>query len=198
MEKEFDSFGDCGMSEYGVSAEDGMSDADCALRESGMFKKAKDKALSVMSRRMYTKKELIAKLTEKYGFDYDIAHEAAEWACEYGFINDAEYARTYISDCLCSNKYGIRRIKQALLHKGISSYVIEDVLCEFEIDEADSLVGLVRKKLAGNFDKKNTEKIIRHFAMKGYNFSDIKNAVSTVKSEAGAECDTEGEEWLES
>lgn len=151
-------------------------------RESEIFIQAKNKAISIMARRMYTKKELADKL-ERCGFDDDTITETAEWACEYGFINDAEYARTYILNCLNTNKYGMRRIKQALAYKGVSPYTIDDVLCEFEFDEANSLVPLIRKKLGGNFEKKNIEKAVRHFVAKGYTFSDIKSAVDTVKDE---------------
>lgn len=144
------------------------------------FEGAKNKAMNLLSYRMHTKKELTDKLLRS-GIDEQFAFEAADWAQEYGFINDEEYARTFISDCINIKKYGIRRIKQALLFKGIDAYTIEDVLSEFEFDESEALVSLVKKKLGGNFERKNIDKTVRHFAGKGYSFSDIKSGINKIK-----------------
>ncbi len=146
------------------------------------FDKAKNKALGCLARRMHTKKELVDKLV-RYGTERDIAHEVALWAEEYGFINDLEYARVYINECINSKKYGARRIKQALIYKGIDANTIEDAMYEFEFDEGELLVPLVEKKLGGNFERKNIDKTVRHFILKGYSFSDIKSAIEQVKDD---------------
>lgn len=146
------------------------------------FDKAKSKALNILSLRMHTKKELFDKLL-RAGFNEDTASDVCEWTCEYGFINDKEYARAYIQNSIASKKYGIKRIKQALLYKGIDAYTIEDVIYEFDFCEKDALIPLVEKKLDGNFERKNIDKTIRHFIAKGYQFSDIKNAISSIKEE---------------
>lgn len=147
-----------------------------------IFNKAKNKALGCLARRMHTKKELVDKLV-RYGIDRDIAIEVALWAEEYGFIDDAEYARVYINECINSKKYGTRRIKQALIYKGIDANTIEDIMCEFEFDEGEALVPLVEKKLAGNFERKNIDKAVRHFIAKGYSYSDIKSAIGQIKDD---------------
>lgn len=146
------------------------------------FDKAKNKALGVLARRMHTKKELVDKLV-RGGFDEDIACEVSLWAEEYGFINDEEYTRMYIGECMNSKKYGVRRIKQALLFKGVDANTIEDVLCETEFDEAESLEPLVQKKLSGNYERKNIDKVVRHFMGKGFSYPDIKRAIEHVKSD---------------
>ncbi|MBE7026993.1 MAG: regulatory protein RecX [Ruminococcaceae bacterium] len=146
------------------------------------FDKAKNKALNILSRRMHTKKELFDKLLRQ-GFLEGTASDVCEWACEYGFINDKEYARAYIQNCIVSKKYGIKRIKQALLYKGVDAYTIEDVIYEFDFCEKDTLISLAEKKLNGNFEHKNIDKTIRHFIAKGYEFSDIKGAISSIKED---------------
>ena len=146
------------------------------------FDKAKNKALNILSRRMHTQKELFDKLL-RAGFGEELACEVCTWACEYGFINDKEYARAYIQSCIASKKYGIKRVKQALLYKGVDAYTIEDIICEFDFCEKDALISLVEKKLGGNFERKNIDKTIRHFIARGYEFSDIKNAISSIKEE---------------
>ncbi len=156
------------------------------------FDKAKNKTLNILSRRMHTEKELCDKLL-RAGFDEQVSNAVCEWAKEYGFLNDKEYARTYILSNISSKKYGIRRIKQALLYKGIDQFVIEDIICEFDFSESDWLEELVCKKLGGDFDRKNIEKTIRHFIIKGYEFSDIKNAISAIKEDFEFGKDDDGE-----
>ncbi len=151
-------------------------------RDASAFDKAKNKALNILSRRMHTKKELFDKLL-RAGFGEQLTSDVCEWAREYGFINDQEYARAFIQNCITSKKYGIKRIKQTLLYKGIDAYTIEDIIYEFDFCEKDALLSLVEKKLGGNFEQKNIDKTIRHFIAKGYEFSDIKNAISSVKED---------------
>ncbi len=143
------------------------------------FEKIKNKTLNILSRRMHTQKELSQKLSRS-GFEYDDIEQICIWAKEYGFIDDEEYARVYITNAINSSNYGIRRIKQALLYKGIDENVIEDIMFEFDVSEKEKLIPLAEKKLGGNFDKKNVDKTMRHFLLKGYNAADIKSAIRNV------------------
>ena len=60
-------------------------------------------------------------------------------------------------------------------------YIAEDVLCEFEADEAEILKPLVKKRLAGDYSRKNTEKVMRHFVARGYSFSDVRAAIGNFE-----------------
>ncbi len=144
------------------------------------FEAAKDKALHILARRRHTKKELSEKLV-RAGFLTDTADAVCAWAAGYGFLNDEEYARAFVSDSINYKSYGKKRIRQALLHKGVDACTADDVLAEFDFHEADKLAELLPKKLGGNFERKNIEKAIRHFAAKGYAYDEIKNAINTYK-----------------
>lgn len=153
-----------------------MGHPDCAFGE------AKNKALNLLSRRRHTKKELADKLLNA-GFGEADVQAVCDWAVEYGFLNDEEFARSFVADCIQFKKYGKKRIRQALLFKGIDAYILDDVFAEFDFHEAETLLEQLPKKLAGNFARKNVDKVIRHFAAKGYAYEEIKHAINQAKDE---------------
>lgn len=147
----------------------------------GTLEAAKKKAAAILARRRCTKKELKDKLAEA-GFEPE-AQDVLKWAEKYGFVDDLEYARAFIEDAINIKKYGRRRIEQTLRFKGIDRNTIEDALYEFEFNELEALLPMVQKKLDGNFERKNIQKAVRHFAAKGYSFDDIREAVYQITHE---------------
>lgn len=141
------------------------------------FDEAKNKALGFLSRRRLSKKELEDKLLRT--FDEETIKCVLSWAEEYGFLDDVEYAKSYISDALRIKKHGIKKIRFDLLRKGISEFIIDDVLFEMgDVDETDNIKSIIEKRLSDAADKKQTDKVIRFLISKGYKFSDIKKCIS--------------------
>lgn len=154
---------------------------------SEQFELAKKKTAEITARGRKTKKELTDKLLH-LGFAEDVCTSIAEWAQEYYFIDDAQYARIYIQDA--SRKYGKRRIVQALRFKGIDADVIEDALSEFDFEDTkEKLYADVQKRLGGNFERKNIDKVVRHFLTRGYAYDDVRNALDLAKQAAASEED---------
>lgn len=157
------------------------------------FETAKEKALRLLERRRHTKKELSDKLL-RAGFSSEIISDVCTWAIEYGFLDDAEYARAFISDSIRYKNYGKRRIRQALLFKGIDSFIVDDALEGFDFQEEEKLAQLVGKKLGSVYDRKTVERVIRHFAAKGYAFDAIKSAIAAYQEEHPSGKDDEFEQ----
>ena len=157
------------------------------------FEAAKEKALRILERRRHTQKELSDKLL-RAGFPSDIIADVCVWAVEYGFLDDAEYARAFISDSIRYKNYGKRRIRQALLFKGIDSYIVDDVMEAFDFQEGENLAQLVGQKLGDIYDRKTVERTIRHFAAKGYAFDAIKSAIAAYQEEHPSGKDDEFEQ----
>ena len=143
---------------------------------------AKKKAMNILSVRSYCTKELAEKLA-KAEFDEDVIAELIEWAVEYRFLDDAEYARRFI-DTAIAKKHGRKKIERDLVQKGIDRFMAEDVLAEYEFDEAETLRPLVEKRLSGDFSLKSKAKVSRYFASRGYSFGDISGAIQNVCREA--------------
>ena len=147
------------------------------------FEKAKEKALGFISRRRLAKKELADKLY-KSGFDEETVERVSLWAEEYGFINDFEYAKSYISDCVNIKRHGMKRIRFDLKNKGIDEFTIDDALFEMgEIDETEAIKDIIAKRLDDVSDRKKTDKVIRFLVSRGYKFSDIKKVLGEYISD---------------
>ncbi len=91
------------------------------------MKDALNAALTYLSRRILTRRELIQKL-EKKGFPSQDIEAAIERLLEWGYLSDQEYARTY---CLSKQmNYSRKRITYELKGRGIEEGVIEQALQE--------------------------------------------------------------------
>lgn len=148
------------------------------------FDETKEKALRLLEFRSHSEFELKEKL-KRAGAAEENIDRTIEFCREYGFVNDERYAKGKAAELQKLKKYGKRRIVQELRYKGISSDLIDAAVCELEDIEEDTLYPLVKKKLGGNFEKKNTDKCIRYFMYRGYDFGDIKTCIDRVKSEDG-------------
>lgn len=141
----------------------------------------KEKALKYLEYRAHSEKELSDKL-RRAGAHADDIENTLEFARRYNFVNDADYARRLAKDLRNLKKYGSYRIRQELKFKGIAEEYISEAMAQFENDdEADALLPLVEKRLRGNFEQKNIDKIMRYFAYRGYRFEDIKRCVEIIK-----------------
>lgn len=141
------------------------------------LRQAKDKALAIIARRMVTKKELGEKLC-RYDFGEDIIDSVVLWAEEYKFVDDREYARVFTSDAVNLKHWGENRIKQALLFKGIDRDIVSECMAEFDFShEAENIADAVLRRLGDSRDRKNIDRVVRHFMQKGYKYHDIKYAI---------------------
>ena len=147
-----------------------------------MLEKAKKKAMNILSARSHCVKELSDKLG-KAEFSEDVIADLIEWAIEYRFLDDAEYARRFIETAM-AKKHGRKKIERDLVQKGIDRFMAEDVLAEYEFDEAETLRPLVEKRLGGDFSPKSKAKVSRYFAGKGYSFDDISGVIKRVCRDA--------------
>lgn len=145
------------------------------------YEEVKEKALRLLEFRIHSEKELTDKL-RRFGGDEEDIETVLEFCRNYNFLNDENYARALAHDLANIKKLGRRRIYTELRHKGISAEIAEDVLCDIEDDE-DELLKLVEKKANGNFERKNCDKVIRYFAYRGYEISDIKYALERLMTD---------------
>ncbi len=144
------------------------------------YPRAKEKALRLLEFRNHSSGELRKKL-QAYGAKEEDIETVIDFLTEYNLINDTEYAKMLSRDLKNIKRYGTARIRSELYTKGITSEIIDEALGELPEYDFDELVEMVQKRLKGNFEKKNKDKIIRHFITKGYSFDEIKKAVSAVE-----------------
>lgn len=145
-------------------------------------KRAKLRAMNLLTKRPYTEKKLRQKLVEgKY--PEDIIDIALAYVKSYGYIDDEAYARDYISYHMASESP--LRIRQKLMEKGIDGDTINACLEEQDAEAMQKLQlrqiqQLAQKKNHGKkpSDQRESAKVIQYLLRKGYSLSMIKAALS--------------------
>lgn len=144
--------------------------------------KAKNRVMDIINRRLLPKKAIIDDLIKR-GFDKQIATEAVKEFENLGYIDDYFFATEYAKDAFFYKKHGKLRIINDLCQKGIEKDIAKDALDELELDEKDNLTDILKSRFANTdfSDFKEKNKVIRYFATRGYNISDIINAIDKLK-----------------
>ena len=144
-----------------------------------MYMKAKNKALSVLSKSDQSEKKLREKLLNDY--DENIVEEVIEFLKGYKLINDNLLAEKIVHDNMNLSKFGKNKIKQNLYNKGIAASDIQDAISQIDPDEeyenAKYLAEKRLKRLKGEDKNKINQKIYQHLAYKGFNYDIIKRVL---------------------
>lgn len=147
------------------------------LINSSDIKRAKDKAMWLISYRDYAKKELIDKVAKDSSVDAAI--RAVERLEELGLINDERFARRYATDLINLKHLSPFGAKRKLLEKGIDRDLADAVINELDCDVDENITAIIDKKYAKNlFDEKGRRRCVNGLMRLGYSYSDIKSALS--------------------
>ncbi len=142
------------------------------------------KCVDLLSRKDYSKQELLRKLRDK-GVPEDAALGAVGYMESHGYQDDYRYAKRLAE--LGANSYGRRRVEQMLYAHGIDRETIRSVAEEvFEDDTAESekLDRILMKTAQGKElkDPAQRNKVFAKLARMGYGTSDISSAISRYKA----------------
>lgn len=138
-----------------------------------ILKRAKERALYLLERRMFTVSMMRDKLIYN---DYPqcVVENVLSFLKEYGYLDDKEYACIYIRNY--SSKKSRKQIMLDLHIKGIEKQLVNDFFKEYEYSEeqcfARQFERYVRGKDLANFSDRN--KVFRYFYGKGFPTNLIK------------------------
>ena len=125
--------------------------------------------------------------------------EIMEYLLREKYVDQERYARHFISDKLRFNKWGRRKVEQALYMKRIPESIYRPILDEqCDEDYEDILMPLLRNKLRtvkgkNSYDIRN--KIIRFALSRGFETDLVLKAVDKLQI-GGDDCDClEGNSW---
>lgn len=156
-----------------------------ALEETVNIRRAYNCAVSLLSRRDHSKKELLRKLREK-GYT-DGAEAAIEKLEESSYIDDERFCRMYASELVRLKGYGKRRVEQELSFKGVDRDIIRSVLDEILFD-TDKLSGIIKRKyLSKMSDEKGRRKAFDALVRLGYTYGEIREAIKNIDEEITCE-----------
>lgn len=144
-------------------------------------RRAYNYAVSLLSRREHTVKEITEKLKRKdYG---QFTVRVTERLVSEGYLSDERFAKLYVRELINLKGYGIRRIKDELYRKGISRDIAECVLEEAEFPD-NKLKDIVEKKFLRYLDtEKGVQKTINALIRLGYSYGEIKDVLREVADE---------------
>ena len=125
----------------------------------------------LLSKQDYSIKELKTKLLLKYK-EKHIIDEIIEEFRGKNYLDDYEYGRGYVRN----HNYGKKKMEFMLFQKGISQDIIKKVIGENSENEMEEI-----KKLWIKLGDKEKEKKILSLMRKGFEYQDIKKAVSELK-----------------
>lgn len=172
-------FGICDFDLYTLKLHVGdvLTDEKIAeIEELISVEKCKNYAVGLVSKKMYSKKEITEKMLKK-GFSLTAVSGVISILEEYGYINDDAFASMFVETYM--KKYGIHKIKYELKCKGIDESLIEKHLDSFQNNEY--LMNLIQQKLRGKpLSKDLFAKITRSFIAKGFEYENIKSCLKNI------------------
>ena len=143
-----------------------------AARESGL----KDRALSLLTARPLSRKELIDRLIERADATEKEAEAVADELERLGLLNDRAYAETLVRH-YSAKGYGPYRLREELRRRGVPRAYWDEALDNLD-DPAEAIDALLRQKLRGRTaDRKELKRASDYLARKGYSWNDISAAL---------------------
>lgn len=144
-------------------------------------KRVKLRAMHLLQSHVYTEAGLRQKL-RKGDYTEEMIDLALEYVKKYGYVNDTEYARSYILQK--QGTLGRKEIERKLLQKGIATQIIQesflDASCQNDLtDECEAIERWLEKKHFRDVchDPKAVKRIIGFLCRKGYDFDNIKRVM---------------------
>lgn len=149
------------------------------------IRRAYNCAVSLLSRRDHSEKELLRKLREK-GYA-EGAEEAVEKLKSSGYVDDERFCRIYAGELMRLKNYGRRRIEQELSRKGVSREIISFVLEEITFDSCRLSDIIKRKYLSKIIDEKGRQRTVNSLMRLGYSYGEIRDALKEIDEEITCE-----------
>ncbi len=146
------------------------------------YTKAKNAAMKYLGHRARTEKEVRLKLGGEYS--EETIDRVIEMLKKYRFVDDEDYARLYVKDCLELKGWGARRILDELKKRGIAKELAEPYLADTGEKMLEKAQKLLEKRVKGSISgfkeyKKQMDFLIR----RGFDYQTAKEALKGFAAE---------------
>lgn len=145
-------------------------------------KRAKLRAMNLLTKRDYTNAQLRRKLEEGL-YPKEIIDIALEYVASFKYTDDLNYALSYITYHECDKSK--KRIEQDLINKGIDNQTIDKAWTKWEenggtLDEVEMIKQILSKKHYDpkSEDYKEKQKVYAMLMRKGFSSENIRRAMS--------------------
>ncbi|MCR4614975.1 MAG: recombination regulator RecX [Clostridiales bacterium] len=167
----------------GHAANEDIDDGELvAFKEAASRRCAFNKALDLISRREHGKEELKRKL--RRSFDDDAAESAVNRLEELGMVDDNRFAERLAEELFERKGMSPRAIRFELLARGISNEITNNITQALDNEPVSRIIDLLETKYGGwQKDEKTRAKTYNTLVRLGYNYSDIRSAMSEFNIE---------------
>ncbi len=142
-----------------------------------LHKRALNRTVYLLKDRDYTEGQLTKKLSES-GYPTDIVNEAVAQMKDYGYVNDYNYAESFVRNK--ASMMSRRELEYKLAEKFVPRDIIKQVLSDYfetsgDDAERQAFFSLYRKKNVnyGELEVKDKQKLINYFLRKGFLYENI-------------------------
>ncbi|MBE6905041.1 MAG: regulatory protein RecX [Ruminococcaceae bacterium] len=140
------------------------------------LKKAKDKALTLLSYKEYTTHQLEDRLLRHV--QDDAAQQAVRRMEELGLLDDDDYAVRFARDLSQRKQFGILRIRQEMRRRGLSEEQISYAVSLLEDNPEEQVRELLEKKYPAAWeDEKVKRRAFSAMVRMGYRTEDIRRVL---------------------
>ena len=157
------------------------------MLESTRINKAKDYAYRLLNYRPRSEKELTDRLKRKK-FEPEIIVPVVAFLKEMSYLNDAEFARFWVSSRISGKPMGLARIRYELKNKGVAEELIDAALngikekydeCETARDLAINRIKVLKKSIGGD-KKRMQQRLYSYLSRRGFSFEVISKVVKEI------------------
>lgn len=138
-------------------------------------RRAKEKALWLISYRDHSKKELADKI--KRTCDEESADKAVERMEELGLVNDESYALHYAQKLIFTKHMSKNAVVYELARKGIDKELAAEILDEIEVDSSEQIRIIIDKKYKNISDEKIRRRAVAALQRLGYRWDEFKGVI---------------------
>ena len=129
----------------------------------------------------HCRQEMLDKM-KRWGLDEGVKDRIISRLVKERFVDDERYARAFVKDKVHYNKWGRRKIQQALWMKRIEEHIQQQVLDEIEereyLDVLRPLLKQKRKSVKAQNDYELNQKLIRFALGRGFTFDVIRQCIN--------------------
>ena len=141
--------------------------------------RARERALFLLSRRDYTKKELSEKLRK--AADRDTASEMAERMEELGLVDDEKLAERYAREYCFVRHYPKRRAVQKLREKGVDREIAAAAVEKIGADDLQAALAFLDKKCYTQKEEPQRRKITDALIRYGFDYETARAALRQME-----------------
>ena len=123
----------------------------------------------------------------RWELDETVQNRIVDRLIKERYVDDERYARAFVKDKIRYNKWGRRKVQQALWKKRIDADIQQRVLDEIEekeyLDILRPLLKQKRKSIKAENDYELNRKLVRFALSRGFDFSIIRQCMDVEEEE---------------